>query len=76
MEDFDSVLEELANEVEDHGYNDLAVLLYTYLGAKKSGMTKQLSKHVQGFAKREKRRLKQIDKGNKGYNWWVKAECY
>ena len=68
MEDFDSVLEELADDVKDHGYDDLAVLLYTYLGAKKSGATKELSKYVQSFAKRQKRRLKQIDKGNKGYN--------
>ena len=54
----DEELENLADEANITGDNNLAIVLYTFLGARKSYMDKELAIYVQDWAKR---RVKEID---------------
>ena len=47
----DELLEELAEEAGLAGENDLAIVLYTYLGSKHVGMGSEFARYCQAFAK-------------------------
>ena len=47
----DEELENLANEAKLLGENDLAIVLYTYLGSKHVGMGSEFARYCQAFAK-------------------------
>ena len=49
--EFEEVVENLADKAKLAQYNDLAIVLYTYLGSKKVGMGSEFAKHCQVFAK-------------------------
>ena len=54
----DEELETLADQANIKGDNNLAIVLYTFLGARKSYMEKELAIHCQDWAKK---RVKEID---------------
>ena len=47
----DKQIEILARKAEREGNNDLAIVLYTYLGSKKVGMGSEFARYCQVFAK-------------------------
>ena len=47
----DKELENLADEAKLLGENDLAIVLYTYLGSKHVGMSSEFARYCQTFAK-------------------------
>ena len=47
----DGKLAELAEEAKLTGENDLAIVLYTYLGSKHMGMGSEFAKYCQTFAR-------------------------
>jgi len=47
----DKELEILADEAKLLGENDLAIVLYTYLGSKHVGMGSEFARYCQAFAK-------------------------
>ena len=47
----DEQLEELAKEAKLVGESDLAIVLYTYLGSKHTGMGSEFARYCQTFAK-------------------------
>ena len=49
--EFEEVVENLANKAELAEYNDLAIVLYTYLGSKQVGMGSEFARYCQTFAK-------------------------
>ena len=49
--EFEEVIETLADKARLAEYNDLAIVLYTYLGSKKIGMSSDFARHCQAFAK-------------------------
>ena len=49
--EFEEVVENLANKAKLAEYNDLAIVLYTYLGSKKVGMGSEFARYCQTFAK-------------------------
>jgi len=50
MELGDEELEALADRARDAGNNDFAIVMYTYLGAKKVGMGSDFARYCQQFA--------------------------
>ena len=44
-------LEILAEEAKARGNNDLAIVLYTYMGSEKLGMSSDFARYCQTFAK-------------------------
>ena len=54
----DDELEALADQANISGDNNLAIILYTFLGARKTFMDKELATHCQEWAKK---RVKEID---------------
>ena len=60
-------LEKLADKSLSEGNNNLAIVLYAYLGAEKAGQGGLYAEHCQDFARRS---LREIDKGgmNDGTN--------
>ena len=50
-EEFEEVIETLADKAKLAEYNDLAIVLYTYLGSNKVGMGSEFAMYCQGFAK-------------------------
>ena len=46
----DEQLAELAEEAKLVGENDLAIVLYTYLGSKHTGMVSEFARYCQTFA--------------------------
>ena len=51
-ETFESTLEEMADVLKEEGENNLAIVLYTYLGSRKIGLDGFFAKHCQEFAKK------------------------
>ena len=49
--DFENVIKTLADKAELAEYNDLAIVLYTYLGSKKVGLGSDFARHCQTFAR-------------------------
>lgn len=45
-------LEEMAKACEESGENNLAIVLYTYLGSRKMGLDGYFAKHCQEFAQK------------------------
>ena len=58
-------LEEVADKSLSEGNNNLAIVLYGYLGAHKAGMGSLYAEHCQEFCKRG---LKEIDEFNNRRN--------
>jgi hypothetical protein len=49
--EFQETIELLADKAKMAEYNDLAIVLYTYLGSEKAGVSSDFSRHCQKFAK-------------------------
>jgi hypothetical protein len=49
--EFEEVIENLAGKAKLAQYNDLAIVLYTYLGSKKMDMGSDFARYCQLFAK-------------------------
>ena len=49
--EFEETIEYLADKAKAAEYNDLAIILYTYLGTKKVGMGSEFARHCQAFAR-------------------------
>ena len=49
-QEFEDVITLLADKAKLAEYNDLAIVLYTYLGSKKLGMSSDFARHCQRFA--------------------------
>ena len=49
--EFEETIEYLADKAKAAEYNDLAIVLYTYLGSKKVGMGSEFARYCQTFAK-------------------------
>ena len=54
----DKELENLADEANITGDNNLAIVLYTLLGARKAHMDKELAIHCQDWAKKRVEEIK------------------
>jgi len=54
-------LENLADEANITGDNNLAIVLYTFLGARKTYMEEQFAKHSQDWARKRVKELKQFN---------------
>ena len=54
----DKELEILAKQASLEGENDLAIVLYTYLGSKKVGISSDFARYCQVFAKEGIKELK------------------
>ena len=63
-ETLDDTLKEMAEALKEHGENNLAIVLYTYLGSRKIGLDGYFAAHCQEFAK----------KGSKDINKYLKKE--
>jgi|TARA_B110000196_G_C21019247_1_gene601913 hypothetical protein len=61
----DKELEERAEEAKLLGDNDLAAVLYTYLGSKHAGMGSEFARYCQTFAKEG---VKEIEMYNSSRN--------
>jgi hypothetical protein len=49
--EFQETIKLLADKAKLAEYNDLAIVLYTYLGAEKMGVSSDFARHSQKFAK-------------------------
>ncbi len=49
--ELEEVVENLAEKAKLAQYNDLAIILYTYLGSKKVGLGSEFARHCQAFAR-------------------------
>jgi len=58
--EFESVIEVLADKAKAAEYNDLAIVLYTYLGSKKLGMGSEFARYSQRFAERQAKEIDMI----------------
>jgi len=56
----DEQIEEIAKEAKNRGMNDLAIVLYCYLGARKAGVSSEFSSYCQEWAKRASDELNRI----------------
>ena len=57
-----TVLEDMADECKTAGQNNLAIVLYAYLGAEKIGMDGFFAKHCQEFVKDGISEIKKVQK--------------
>ena len=57
----DEELENLADEANITGDNNLAIVLYTFLGAKKTHMDKEFAHYCQDWAKKRVEEIKQFE---------------
>ena len=48
--EFEEVIETLADKARLAEYNDLAIVLYTYLGSRKIGLSSDFARYCQVFA--------------------------
>ena len=49
--EFEETIKLLADKAKLAEYNDLAIVLYTFLGSKHGGMSSDFARHCQDFAK-------------------------
>lgn len=56
--EFEKVVENLADKAKLAQYNDLAIVLYTYLGSKKMGMGSDFARYCQVFAREGAKEIK------------------
>jgi hypothetical protein len=61
-ETLSEVLEQMADECKAVGQNNLAIVLYSYLGAEKIGMDGFFAKHCQDFVKDGVKEIEKIKK--------------
>ena len=54
----DKELTEIARNAELLGKNDLAIVLYTYLGSKHVGVSSDFARHCQAFAREGLKKVK------------------
>ena len=59
------VVENLADECKMAGRNNFAIVLYSYLGAVKSGMDRDFAEHCQSFSRRGLKIIKKIKEKEK-----------
>ena len=59
------ILENLADEANAKGDNNLAIVLYTFLGARKAHMDTSLAIHNQDWARTRSEELKQFQNRSK-----------
>ena len=52
-ETLDDTLKEMAEALKEHGENNLAIVLYVFLGSRKVGLDGYFAKHCQEFAKEQ-----------------------
>ena len=64
--EFQEVTENLADKAEKAGYNDLAIVLYTYLGSEKVGMGSDFARYCQVFAREGAKEIEMFK--NRGNN--------
>ena len=55
-----TVLEQMADECKASGENNLAIVLYAYLGSEKCGMDSYFAKHCQEFASEGVKEIKKV----------------
>ena len=55
----DKALKQMADECKSRGENNLAIVLYAYLGSKKVGLDGLYAEHCQDFAKSGLKAIKQ-----------------
>ena len=58
----DEELENLADEANITGNNNLAIVLYTFLGSKKTDMDKEFAYYCQVWAKKRVKEIEQLQK--------------
>ena len=64
-ETLDDTLKEMAEALKEHGENNLAIVLYTYLGSRKVGLDGYFAQHCKEFAKKGSEDInKFLQKGN------------
>ena len=64
-ETLDDTLKDMAAACEKSGEDNLAVVLYTYLGSRKIGLDGYFAKHCQEFAKKGSENIKKhLKRGN------------
>jgi len=56
----DEQLENIADEAKKSGQNDLAIVLYCYVGARKAGVGSVFTRHCQDWAKMAAEELKKM----------------
>ena len=56
----DKQIEILARKAEREGDNDLAIVLHVYLGSKHMGMSSELARYCQTFAKEGLKSVKEL----------------
>ena len=61
-------LERIAEESLSSGENNLAIVLYAYLGASKAGMGGVYAKHCQNFARKTLKGIEGMDNEDNGFN--------
>jgi len=57
-EEFEDVITVLADKAKLAEYNDLAIVLYTYLGSRKLGMSSDFARHCQKYAELGSKEIK------------------
>ena len=55
--EFEEVIETLADKARLAEYNDLAIVLYTYLGSRKIGLSSDFARYCQAFAKEGSKKI-------------------
>ena len=58
--EFEDVIKLLADKAKEAEYNDLAIVLYTYLGSEKVGMSSEFARHCQAFAEEGAKEIEMI----------------
>jgi len=61
-QEFEKVIETLADKAKLAEYNDLAVVLYTYLGSRKLGVSSDFARYCQDFAKEASKDIELFNK--------------
>ena len=59
--EFEEVIELLADKAKLAEYNDLAIVLYTYLGSKKIGLGSDFARYCQSFASKSLEEVKMFE---------------
>ena len=59
--EFEEVIELLADKAKLAEYNDLAIVLYTYLGSKKIGLGSDFARCCQSFASKSLEEVKMFE---------------
>ena len=55
--EYEEVIETLADKARLAEYNDLAIVLYTYLGSRKIGLSSEFARYCQSIAKEGSKKI-------------------